>query len=55
MVLRAIEIYDGSIDMASTARARISSNRSETIGIPADEEEMIAAIRPEMNARLCNT
>src|ERR1700761_4282953 len=52
MNLCAIEIDDGGVEIPGTARACISGNRSETIGITPDEEEMIPAVGPEMNACL---
>jgi hypothetical protein len=55
VVLCAIEIDDRRVDVASTTRASVGGNSSETIGVAPDEEEMIAAVGPQMNAGLSNS
>jgi len=55
MLLGAIQIDYSGINVAGAARARIRGNSGETIGVASDEEEMIAAIRPKMNAGFSDT
>jgi hypothetical protein len=53
-VFRAVEIDYGRVDVAGTARACISDDRRQTISVSTNEEEMISAVCPDVNAGLCD-
>jgi hypothetical protein len=52
MVFRAVEIDDSRINEAGAARACVSDDRCEAIGVAPNEEQMIAAVCPQTNAGL---
>jgi hypothetical protein len=54
VMLGPVKVGNCGIDVASAARARIRGDSRKPPPVTRYKEEMIAAIRPEMNARLGN-